>query len=132
MQGENLVDMESFGVHFVCQKEKIPFLICKRPFDIVSPDSKKIDIWEITRQMETFPLETVWQKIESFLAHRYTNSVPDITPLANKHRLTWSEAQMLQFAVNRAIARGKKQEDLRKELDRKTTSELRVFYTESS
>jgi len=128
MQWEVLVDMESFGVHFVCQREKIPFLICKKPFDVVSPDSKKIDIAQIVQAITSFPIESIFEKIEYFLTQNTFISSDDITHISQKHRLTWSEKQMLQFAVNRAIACGWKREEIFQELAGKNKTELRAWY----
>jgi len=130
MQEETLVDMESFGVHFVCQREKIPFLMCKKPFDIVSPESKKIDITSITRAIESLPVENIFEKIEYFLAQTHSIPSDDLTHIVHKHRLTWSEMQLLQFAVNRTVARGAKRTEIVQELEGKTKEEILDFLRE--
>ncbi|MEA3304907.1 MAG: hypothetical protein U9Q15_04215 [Patescibacteria group bacterium] len=38
------VDMESYGIAYVCEKEKIPYSIIKSVFDTVGPLSKQVDL----------------------------------------------------------------------------------------
>gem|GEM_PF-838644 len=127
MYEETLVDMESFGIHFVCQKEKIPFLILKKPFDVVSPDSKHIQKETIIREVESIPMDMIWEKIEQFLDTLPPRMV-DISPFIEKYRLTWSQGQKLQFAVHRAIARGETWENLFRKLSEKTPKEFEAFF----
>ena len=43
LQWEQYVDMESYAIDLIATEERIPYIIIKKPFDIVSEQSKKID-----------------------------------------------------------------------------------------
>lgn len=64
---EPYVDMESYGVDFIATKEKIPFIIIKKPFDVVSCESKKVDKNQIQISLQWYDFRSLFEKIDVFL-----------------------------------------------------------------
>jgi hypothetical protein len=52
MLWENFVDMESYWINYICNKEKINFIIIKVPFDLVWAESKNVSINSMIRKLE--------------------------------------------------------------------------------
>lgn len=86
MLWEDYVDMESYWIDFICNKYKIPYLIFKLPFDIVSDNSKKVSLKEIQNSLSNINFKEIFGKINKYLSE-------------NKSDDTW-EKQKLDFYKN--------------------------------
>lgn len=105
MWDENFVDMESFWIDFISDKEKIPYIIIKKPFDIVSKDSLQVSKDELEKSLQWFPYENLIHQIENFLLQNKKESFENsIQKLKDSYRLTFSETQILQKHINKQIA----------------------------
>lgn len=102
---ENFVDMESYWVDFVCSREEIPFLIIKKPFDIVSDNSKKVDLNDLQNCLKNFNYLELFEEIENFLEENEKESFEkEILLLKEKFRLTFSETELLKKYINKKIS----------------------------
>lgn len=102
---ENFVDMESFWVDFVCSREEIPYLIIKKPFDIISENSKKVDLKELQDSLRNFDYLELFEKIWAFLEENEKESFEkEILIFKEKFRLTFSETEMLRGYINKKIS----------------------------
>lgn len=105
MWDEHFVDMESFWIDFICDKEKIPYIIIKKPFDIVSKDSLQVSKDELEKSLQWFPYENLINQIENFLFQNKKESFENsIQKLKDSYRLTFSETQILKTHINKNIA----------------------------
>jgi len=87
---EEYVDMESYGVDFICSKYNVPSLIFKIPFDTVSKESKNVALQDIEKRLETFPAEKVLSGISSWCEKNSKEEV-DFTPYFSHYHFTHSE-----------------------------------------
>ncbi len=103
---ENFVDMESYWIDFISEKEKIPYIIIKKPFDIVSKDSKKVDVNKLKDSLKWFDYRKLLQEIDDFLQKNKSKTDFDktILDLRQKYKLTFSETEMLKKYLNKCIA----------------------------
>lgn len=103
---EKIVDMESFWVDFICDKEKIPYIIIKKPFDLISKDSLKVDIKDLENSLKWFDWEKLIQQILVFQRQNEENKeIQNITKLIKeKHKLTFSEVEFLKKYINKNLA----------------------------
>ena len=101
---ENFVDMESFWIDFIADKEKIPYIIIKKPFDLVSKDSKKIDLKDLKNNLKWFDYKKLLWEINNFLWKKENNFDKKINDLKEKYRLTFSETELLRKYINKCIA----------------------------
>ncbi len=102
---ENFVDMESFWIDFICDKEKIPYIIIKKPFDLISQESLRIDKIELEKCLLWFNYQTLIDQIQDFLT---INKKEDfeiiIYKLKQNYRLTFSETEILKKYINKQLA----------------------------
>lgn len=103
---EKIVDMESFWIDFICDKEKIPYIIIKKPFDLISKDSLKVDIKDLENSLKWFDWEKLIQQILVFQRQNEENKeIQNITKLIKeKHKLTFSEVEFLKKYINKNLA----------------------------
>lgn len=103
---ENFVDMESFWIDFICDKEKIPYVIIKKSFDFVSKDSKKVSIKDLENVLKWFDGEYVINKIKDFWEKNKKNTLLEekILSLKEKFQLTFSETEFLKKYAHKKIA----------------------------
>lgn len=102
---EDFVDMESFWVDFICSREEIPYLIIKKPFDIISENSKKVDLIDLQNNLKNFDYLDFFEKIGIFLEkNKKENFEKEIWILKEKFRLTFSETEMLRKYINKKIS----------------------------
>jgi hypothetical protein len=59
--------MESYAIDLVSSEEKIPYIIIKKPFDIVSKSSLKIDPQKFENCLNDFNYKKLLDSIISFL-----------------------------------------------------------------
>jgi hypothetical protein len=97
--------MESFWIDFVCSREEIPYLIIKKPFDLISDNSKKVDLNDLQNCLKNFNYSELFGKIESFLQENEKESFEkEILILKEKFRLTFTETEMLKKYINKKIS----------------------------
>lgn len=106
LQKEFFVDMESFAIDFICTKEQIPYIIIKKPFDIIWKDSKKVDINKLKDSIKWFDYKSLLQEINIFLEKNKSKNDFDkkIFDLKLKFRLTFCETEMLKKYINKCKA----------------------------
>lgn len=105
LQDEDFVDMESYWVDFICNREEIPYLIIKKPFDLIWENSKKVDLKELQNSLKNFNYLELFEKIENFFNdNKKENYDKEISILKEKLRLTFSETEMLKKYINKEIS----------------------------
>jgi len=67
MQWESYVDMESYAIDTIGTEEKIPYIIIKKPFDIVSEASKNIDLEKFVDCLSDIGYTGLTSTIQKFL-----------------------------------------------------------------
>lgn len=111
----NFVDMESYGIDYVCEKEKIPYAILKIPFDIVSQASHHVNKEDIESNILHLDYEVIFSKIEHYFSTPW-NNIPDInnilTLIKTKYRFTVSEIELLKKLIFKKLAFGISQEEI--------------------
>ncbi|MDD5769689.1 MAG: hypothetical protein PHE25_01870 [Candidatus Gracilibacteria bacterium] len=118
LENESFVDMESAGIDFICDKEKIPYIIIKKPFDIVSKNSKKVDLKSLEDSLRGFNYLGLIREIENFISKNTKNNFDEgISNLKQKLKLTFSENELLKKYINKNIAFGSPEENIFKNLD---------------
>lgn len=104
---EIFVDMESFWIDFICEKEKIPYVLIKKPFDRVSKGSKNVSLQDLENTLsEWLDGENIINKIVDFLEKNKKNIFIEEKVLAikEKFQLTFSETEFLKKYINKEIA----------------------------
>lgn len=102
---EDFVDMESYWIDFICDKEKIPYILIKKTFDIVSEKSKKVDLEEIKNSFKDLDYDKLFLLIEEFFNKEiWLNYENEIALLKEKFRLTFSETNILKNYINKKIS----------------------------
>lgn len=111
---ENFVDMESFWIDFICDKEKIPYIIIKKPFDLISKDSLKVNKNDLEKSLLWFDWKKLIENIREFETEddekKYIEN--NIQIIKEKHKLTFSETEFLKKAINKSIAFWKKSKEV--------------------
>lgn len=103
---EKFVDMESFWIDFICDKEKIPYIIIKKPFDMISKDSKKVNIMDLENSLIWFNWQILINQIIDFLKLNQDkkNINNKIKLIKDKFKLTFSENELLKKYINKNVA----------------------------
>lgn len=102
---ENFVDMESFWIDFICSKENIPYLIFKKPFDIIWEKSNNVSIKDLENSLKNFSYKELFKNIELFLNdNKNENFEEEILILKEKFKLTFSQTEILRKYINKEIA----------------------------
>lgn len=121
---EEFVDMESFWIDFICSKEKIPYIIIKKPFDIVWEKSKKVSLLKLENDLKWFNYNELINKIIDFLWKNKNDFESKIKLLKEKYRLTFSETQLLKKYINKNIAFWDNLENITKSLNNEEKEEI--------
>lgn len=108
---ETFVDMESFWIDFIADKEKIPYIIIKKPFDLISKDSLKVDKNDLEKVLVWFDYIKLFSEIEKFILSlgNKNDFEEDIKYLKELFKLTFSQTEILkkyfykQKALNKDI-----------------------------
>ena len=87
--------MESFAVDFVATKEKLPFIILKKPFDFVSLDSKKVDIKAMQNSLKKLDYKSLLENIVSYLEKNKKDEI-NIDFYKEYFSLTFAEAEIFK------------------------------------
>ena len=120
--------MESYGIDYITEKEKIPYIMIKKPFDIVSNGSKNVDISDIEKILNGCDLKLLFEKIQYFHTKKSSkNYDQELQILKEKHRLTFSESQLLKKFFNKELAHGKKDTDITNILENASKKEILVY-----
>lgn len=97
---ENFVDMESFGIEFVCSKYNIPRIILKVPYDEIWKDISNIDFEEAA--------DSIWKKIDinKLIQHsqKYIQKIPkekDRSHLKQELNLSFQQYQILKHKIKK-------------------------------
>ena len=101
---ENYVDMESYGICFVTDKDSIPLIIIKKPFDVISEASKNVnkkDLWESLRNLD---YNLLLEKISSFLNNSKGKNSTDLWFYKEYFRFTFSQNEIFKKNYNKFIA----------------------------
>lgn len=101
---EYFCDMESYWVDFIANKLNIPHIIIKKPFDLVSNDSKNVDINTLKNSLKWFDYEKLLNLIVDFLNKNSKFNFEILNIFKAKHKLTFSEFEMLKKYFNKEIA----------------------------
>lgn len=99
------VDMESYWIDFVCSKEKIPFLLLKKPFDIVWNNSKNLDLKNLQISIRSIEFEEIIKLIWEYLEKNspiFSNL--EMEKFKKKYLLTFSEFEIFKKFLNKNIA----------------------------
>lgn len=113
---ENYVDMESFWFDFLCKKEKLPYIIIKKPFDIVWNDSKNVSIKNLQDSLKWFDYKKLIENINIFLdKNKKNNSINDFIDKLEIH-LTFSQKELLKKYINKEISYWKKYSEIFEEI----------------
>ena len=90
--------MESYAIDTIGTAEKIPYLIVKKPFDVVSPESKKIDPKKFTDCLSDFDYQKLLTTIYSFLEKNEDQAENQRQAFLEKtlqvYKLTFSEKEI--------------------------------------
>ena len=97
MQNYQYVDMESFWFDYLASKEKIPYIIIKKPFDEVWDNSKKLSLKDLENSLKNIDFELLLQKISEYLE----NNKPileerELDKFKKKYELTFSQVEILK------------------------------------
>ncbi|MDD3646186.1 MAG: hypothetical protein PHH06_02130 [Candidatus Gracilibacteria bacterium] len=105
MFGEIYVDMESYGVEYICNKEQIPCVIIKKPFDVVGEKSKSVGLVELRQSLENFDYENLINYIVEWLSKNTKNDILEkIDYFKNYFKFTFSETEIFKKNFNKFIA----------------------------
>lgn len=107
----SFVDMESFWIDFIADKEKIPYIIIKKPFDLISKDSLNVSKNELENCLIWFDYKKLLNEIEKFILYLENKNdfEEDIKYLKELFKLTFSQTEILkkyfykQKALNKNI-----------------------------
>jgi len=94
LQEENFVDMESYGVDFVCSKQHIPFIIFKIPFDEVSKKSLQVSKKDLQEKINYFSFWELLEKLNLFFSSQKEEI--DFSPYFYNFSFTFSEKEILK------------------------------------
>ncbi len=118
---EKFVDMESYWIDFVSTKEKIPYIILKVPFDIISKNSKYISLEDLEIKFSNVPYKNLIEKIKDFLDKNKKEEI-DFSMYFSKYKLTFTEKEIIKRNYNKFLAYNldfldffEKNKDLKKE-----------------
>lgn len=114
--GEKYVDMESFWIDFICEKEKVPFVIIKKPFDIVSFNSKKVSLSDIESSLSSYDFLWLFNDINTFLKENEKLDL-DFEFVSVKDSMTFQEFEKFKTNINKRLAFWESLEDIKKSLD---------------
>lgn len=105
LNSENFVDMESFWIDYICEKEKIPYIIIKKPLDIISDKSKNVNIKDLEYSLRWFNYHELINNINTFLNNnKNINNNEIILELKQKYKLTFSETELLKKYINKCVS----------------------------
>ncbi len=107
MLWEDYVDMESFAIDFVASKEKIPFIILKKPFDFVSIESKKVDIEAMQNSLKDLNYNSLFENIVAYL-DKNINEPINLDFYKEYFSFTFREFEIFKKLVNKHKALHKK------------------------
>lgn len=125
---ESLVDMESYGIDYIAEKEKIPYIMIKKPFDTISSGSRNVTISDIEKILNGCDLKLLFEKIQDFHTKKSSKNYDhELQILKEKHRLTFSESQLLKKFFNKELAHGKKDTDITNILENASKKEILVY-----
>jgi len=109
---EQYVDMESFWIDFICEKEWVPFIIIKKPFDVVSNESKKVNLLDLQKSLLDFDFYTLFKKIDLFLNENKKLDL-DIEFWFLKRRCSFQEFEQIKKDINKRLSLWSKIEDIK-------------------
>lgn len=99
------VDMESFWFDFVLSKQKIPYLILKKPFDEVWIKSTNLDLSQIKHLLLDFDFEKLFAEITKYLdKNSAIFSEVEILKFKHKFGFTFAETELFKKYLNKNIA----------------------------
>lgn len=103
MYQESYVDMESFGVDYVATKEKIPYVIIKKPFDIVWIQSKQVNIKDLKNALLKIDFSLIIEKIQIFFKKNSISNIPweDLWFYKDFFWFTFAEFQIFKKYYNK-------------------------------
>lgn len=129
MIDEDFVDMESYWVSYICEKEAIPYLILKKPFDIVSNDSKKVSLIDLENCLKWFDFKNLINNINIYLkkSSKFSTFDNEIIYLKEKFRLTFSETDILKKYINKEIAFWKNINEILENLNTKEKKDFLIL-----
>ena len=98
--------MESFWVDYICNIEKIPYIILKKPFDTVWKSSNNLSMIDLENTLiNAFDYQKLCEKIKYFLENDTNIEFNKLVlSLKQKHSLTFTQNEMLKKAINKKIA----------------------------
>lgn len=135
LQEENFVDMESYGIDFVCSKYHIPFSIFKIPFDEVSKKSLQVSKKDLQENINHFSFWELLEKLKFFFSSQKEEI--DFSPYFNNFSFTFSEKEILKKLYYKFEALGLDFENFFKENKQKDKKDFltlweKIAYEQSS
>lgn len=100
---EMYVDMESYGIDFICNKYKLPYAIFKVPMDTVSSQSKQVEIPDIERYIKKFDVHACISQLEKYVFSQ-KNTPKNLEKYKSHFSFTYAEFEIFQKEYNRCIA----------------------------
>lgn len=111
------VDMESFWIDFICSKENIPFIMLKKPFDIVWSNSKNLDLSDLQKSFMEINFIEILNNIALYLEKNSPIfSQTELSKFKTKFKLTFSEFEIFKKFLNKSIAFWREKNEILKEL----------------
>ncbi len=100
MQWENYVDMESYWIDFICNKEKIPCIILKKPFDIVWKKSKDVNINDLNNIFDEIDFKKLLNRVKKWLKENKKEKI-NLDFYKKYFRFTFTEYEIFKKMYNK-------------------------------
>ena len=104
MWEEKYVDMESYWVDYVCEKEYLPFLMLKIPFDKISEESKNVNLQDLEDTLISIDYKNILEKVLSYLKSKNHNNIIDLSYYKDFFSFTFSEYEIFKKNYNKFLA----------------------------
>lgn len=103
MLWEKYVDMESYWINYICNKEKITFVIIKVPFDLVWVESNNVSIIELIKKLENIKYIKLLEEIKLYLNNNQKKEI-DLSFYKIHFSFTFSEFEIFKKNYNKFLA----------------------------
>jgi len=100
---ENYVDMESFGIDYVCTKESIAYIMIKIPFDIVWKKSNSVDIDKLKKKISDSDYKPLLKKVSNYIEENKKEEI-DLSNYKDHFSFSFSEFEQFKKLYNKYIA----------------------------
>lgn len=104
LKWEEYVDMESYWLTFVSNKSKIPIMLIKIPFDIVSTASNNVDIKDLIDRLDNVNYWNILLWIKELLLNNKLSNYNDLSYYKPFFGFTFSEFEIFKKNYNKFLA----------------------------